>query len=391
MKGLLVLAPDVPSLRAGGGSLRMFHMVRFLAERFHVDLVAPERSAASDARRVLAPLCREFVLVPPSAPSLARRAFRLGPYERDPRLAAVIARRLRDRDYAAVHVEKPAMFPYLPRPLALPVVLDTFAYGLAGPLRELRHERGVVRRARTLLQLARFATFDRFCWPETYRILVVSERDAMQCRRERPGSKAVLVPNGVDCGVVRPGPFRSDGARLVFSGDMGFAPNVHAAVLLASSVLPAVLRQRADAELHLVGRTPSPAVQALAGPRVTITGAVDEMTPHLHAATVYVAPQFTGAGTRTKLLEAMAAGCAIVTTGVALEGIEASPGRDVVIADDVESMAAAVVRLLAHPGERRALGAAARRFVETHYDWSRCLAPLEPLYTGLAVARAGAA
>jgi glycosyltransferase involved in cell wall biosynthesis len=391
MKGLLVLAPDVPSLRTGGGSLRMFHMTRFLAERFDVDLIAPERAAADETRRLLGPFCRELVLVPPAPASLARRALRLGPYEREPGLATAIARRLRDGAYAAVHVEKPAMLPYLPRALALPIVLDTFAYGLAGPLRELRHERGVARRARTLLQLARFAAFDRFCWPATYRILLVSERDAAECRRARPDREVLVVPNGVDCAAVRPGPFRSDGARLVFSGDMGFAPNVHAAVLLASSVLPAVLRQRPEADLYLVGRTPSRVVQGLAGSRVTVTGAVDEMVPYLHLATVYVAPHWTGAGTRTKLLEAMAAGCAIVTTTVGLEGIEATAGQNVVIADDVASMAAAVVRLLARPEERRALGTAARRLVETRYDWSRCLAPLDRLYGELGVASAGAA
>lgn len=112
-------------------------------------------------------------------------------------------------------------------------------------------------------------------------------------------------------------------------------------------------------------------------------GDVPDMVPHLHAAAVYVAPHFTGAGTRTKLLEAMAAGLPIVTTTIGLEGIEAVPGRDIVVADDADAMIAAVCRLLDDPSERRRLGTAARRLVETQYDWPRCLAPLDSLYRQL--------
>jgi glycosyltransferase involved in cell wall biosynthesis len=107
------------------------------------------------------------------------------------------------------------------------------------------------------------------------------------------------------------------------------------------------------------------------------------MVPHLRAATIYSAPHFTGAGTRTKLLEAMAAGCAVVTTSVGIEGIEAQPGRDILVADDAPAFSAAVVRLLGDPDARRQLGAAARRLVEQRYDWSRCLAPLAALYEPL--------
>ena len=114
-----------------------------------------------------------------------------------------------------------------------------------------------------------------------------------------------------------------------------------------------------------------------------MTGEVPDMVPHLHAATVYVAPHFTGAGTRTKILEAMAAGLPIVTTSVGIEGIDAKRGEDVLLADDPSSLVDAVLRLLGDPAERSRLGIAARRLVEDRYDWSRCLVPLETLYDGL--------
>ena len=58
------------------------------------------------------------------------------------------------------------MISQLPGRLDVPIILDVWAYGLAGPLRALRHEAGVVRRARNLVRLMRYGFFDRYCWPK---------------------------------------------------------------------------------------------------------------------------------------------------------------------------------------------------------------------------------
>jgi len=384
MSRLLFLAPAPPSPTGGGGSLRMFHILRFLAERFAVDLVAPALDGMDDAVRLLRGHCADMEFVPASPGALRRRLLRLGPYEKDPALADSVWRRLASGAYAAVHVEKPAMLPYLPAGTSVPIILDTFAYGLTGGVRALRNEPGLIVRARNLLRLIRSAAFDAFCWPATHCILVVSEVDRQRCLRKRPRQRVLVVPNGVDCGAVRPALSRNAGrAVLVFTGDMAFDPNVQAACTLASHVFPAVRRLYPDAEFRLVGRNPSPRVLALRGPGITITGEVPDMLPHLHAALVYVAPLMTGAGTRTKLLEAMAAGLPIVTTRVGIEGIDAIDGHQVLLADPPGAFTAAVLRLLADPAERRRLGAAARRLMEERYDWARCLAPLEALYAEL--------
>lgn len=385
---VLFLAPAPPTPRSGGGALRMFHMLRFLGARLEVDLVGPRLADADDAERLLAGHCREIEFVPASPGRLRRRVFRLGPYERDPALAAAVSRRLATGTYAAIQVEKAAMLPYVPPGDPTPIVLDIWAYGLTGALRALRHEPGIGRRARNLLRLARFAAFDAFAWPPTHCVLLVSELDRRHCQRERPHRRTLIVPNGVDCRAVPAGPPR-DGRppRLLMTGDMSFAPNVGTARVLASRIFPAVRRVHPDAELCLVGRSPDPAVLALRGPGITVTGEVPDMVPHLHAATVFVAPQVTGGGTRTKILEAMAAGLPIVTTSVGIEGIEARHGREVLVAEDPTAAVAAVLRLLDDPGERRRLAAAARRLAEERYDWPRCLASLDGLYAELASVR----
>lgn len=381
---LLVLVPAPPAPGTGGGSLRMLHMLRFLGERFEVDVLGLALAGAREAEHALRGACRSIEWVTPAGPT---SRLRWSPYERDPALAAVAARRLMDGGYAAVQAVKPAMLPYVPRPCPVPLVLDIWAFGLSGPVRALRHERGVVRRALNLARLARFAAFDAR-WPETHCILVVSEIDRLRCAHAWPGRRAAIVPNGVDCATVRPAPAPIDGPPIVmFSGDMSFTPNVDAAVTLATEIFPTVRERHPAAQLRLVGRAPAPRVRALAGDGVTVTGPVDDMTAALQEATVYVAPHDTGAGTRTKLLEAMAVGLPIVTTSIGIEGIDAHHGEEVVIADDAGTAIAGVCRLLDAPHERRRLGAAARRLVERRYDWSACLEPLARVYDALMESR----
>lgn len=389
---LLFLAPSPPLPSAGGGSLRMYHMVRTLGHRFELDLVGPALTGSAEATELLRGHCREIEFVPPRIGPL-RRMVRLGPYEHDPAMAEAIERRLTTTTYDAVQVEKPAMLVYLPPRLEVPVILDIWAYGLAGAIRALRHEPGFLARTRNLIRLARFSIFDRFCWPALSGILVVSEIDRQRCLKARPGTKVRMIPNGVDCAVVRPEdrPARRQPRPpvIVFTGDMSFAPNIEAAVLLARSIFPKVRALNPDVQLHVVGRTPHPRVQSLSGPGIKVIGEVRDMVPYLQEAMVFVAPHFTGAGTRTKVLEAMAAGLPIVTTSVGIEGIEAQPAVHVLIADDPEGIAAAVSRLLGDAPARKDLATAARRLAEERYDWGRCLAPLVELYASLGTGHEG--
>ncbi|MGQ0809785.1 MAG: glycosyltransferase [Nitrospiraceae bacterium] len=389
MMRILFLAPAPPSDRRGGGALRMLHIVRFLADRFEVDLLTPAIEGMEDTVRLLRGHCTEIECVPTTSRSLLSRVTEVGPYWKDPGVENAIHRRLRRHSYGAVHVEKPAMLPYLPSDLQVPAILDTWAYGLTGPIRSLRYESGGLTRARNLIRLVRFGLFDAFRWPHTYCIVVVSEEDRRRCQRARPGCRLLVVPNGVDCAAVTPKAIGSShDPVLLFTGDMSFEPNVDAALVLISQIIPQILRANPAAQLHLVGRDPDPRLRQAADDGIIVTGQVPDMLPYLHKARIYVAPLKTGAGTRTKLLEAMAAGLPIVTTTTGLEGIDAVPGRDVMIADEAEDMVAAIRTLLGDPGECRRLGQAARRLVVEQYDWKRCLAPLEELYRPLLDQRA---
>jgi glycosyltransferase involved in cell wall biosynthesis len=102
--------------------------------------------------------------------------------------------------------------------------------------------------------------------------------------------------------------------------------------------------------------------------------------PYLQAADVYVAPLRMGSGTRLKLLEAMAAGCAIVATSIAASGLISEAKQAMLIADTADDMAQAITTLLRDPAQRRALGERARETVRQHYDWQVLIPHLLAVY-----------
>jgi glycosyltransferase involved in cell wall biosynthesis len=145
----------------------------------------------------------------------------------------------------------------------------------------------------------------------------------------------------------------------------------------------AILPRLPDAHLTIVGQKPHARLAHLRElPNVTITGWVDSVLPYLQAADVYVAPLRMGSGTRLKLLEAMAAGCAIVATSTASAGLTAEARAAMRIAEGAGAFAAAIRTLLNNPAEREQLRADAQQQVRATYDWSALIPRLLAAYEG---------
>jgi len=276
-------------------------------------------------------------------------------------------------DFDVVHAQLVRTLPYLPaggRPPAVVDLIDALSTSTArraaaapGPLRALLAwearrlaacEAALVRRGTPCLVVAE------------------SERAALG-----PGDVRV-VPNGVDGDAFA---FRDDGraaGRLVFGGNLGYFPNVDAAIWLAREIFPRVRGAEPSAELRLVGARPARAVRALAGaPGVSLAAAVPAMAPELAAAAVAVIPLRAGAGLQNKVLEAMAVGTPVVATPRATAGLDVRPGEHLLVADDADGLARAAVALLRDPWRARALARAARAFVERRYRWEDSAAGVE--------------
>ena len=212
---------------------------------------------------------------------------------------------------------------------------------------------------------------------------LVSEAEAALFRARTGLPNIRALSNGIDLEYFAPAadfpclPEAGRGAApiLLFTGQMDYPPNVDAVAWFAEQVLPQV----ADARFVIAGRNPAPDVRRLAGQRVHVTGAVDDMRRWLAAADLVVAPLRIARGIQNKVLEAMAMAKPVVASAAALEGIEAEPDRDLVVADGAEATVEAIRRLLADREAAQALGRRARACVERGYSWEQRLAPLEEI------------
>src|SRR5206468_1834987 len=126
------------------------------------------------------------------------------------------------------------------------------------------------------------------------------------------------VPNGVDVELFEPRPSETRPGTILFAGLLSYRPNWDAVHHLVEDIFPRVLERRPDAQLEIVGRGDE-TLRHLRWPGVTFTGFVDDVLPYLHRAAVVAVPLRSGGGTRFKVVEAFAAGKAVVSTSLGCE------------------------------------------------------------------------
>jgi glycosyltransferase involved in cell wall biosynthesis len=294
----------------------------------------------------------------------------------EPALQPVLDRLLAQRSFDVVAVEDNAA--------------ATYRLDGAAPVVFTEHE---VRRPRPLRITARpaemLAETDWRRWPDYHRstwrrfdlIQVFTERDAEGVRALAPdvADRVRVNPFGLELPPALAPP-DADSRELVFVGNFTHPPNVDAALWLGAEIMPALRSRDAHARLTVVGPWAPEAVRALACDDIRVTGPVPDVRPYLEAAAVVLAPLRIGGGMRMKVLEALALGRAVVTTGRGAEGLDSAPADAFVVAESSEEVALAVTRLLAEPQARDAMGARARAFAVEHHSSAAYASRLERIY-----------
>ncbi len=202
----------------------------------------------------------------------------------------------------------------------------------------------------------------------------------------RTGHPGIAVSNGIDLDVFDPAADfpslraeeRGEGPLVLFTGQMDYRPNVEAVAGFARDVMPLLPGVR----FCVAGRNPTADVLALRRHGVIVTGEVADIRSWLAAADVVVAPLGIARGIQNKVLEAMAMARPVVASPAAFEGIDAAPGRDLLVADGAEAQAEAIRHLLGDPAAAAALAASGRRRMKSHYRWDARLAGLAELVFG---------
>ena len=372
-----------------GGKIRPFNMIRHLGQAGHQVTVCSLARSPQEAEegRGIAPHCAAFEMGLVSDPlQWARMVARLPlttpssmGYFYSPELAAKVRTLLAQQRWDLIFVHCSSVAQYVEHVTDVPKILDfgdmdsqkwleyahikpfplSLGYRFEG-LKMLAAEKRLARKFDlcTATTKAEWQTLDGY----------------------RTGAATDWFPNGVDAGFFSPDGSAYDPDTISFIGRMDYYPNIECMQRFCSQVWPLLQRERPALKLLIVGADPVPEVLTLGKlPGITVTGSVPDVRPFVRQSAVNVAPLAIARGTQNKILEAMAMGVPVVTTGLAAGGVDAEPGRHLLVADSASETAAAVLRIVNNPDERARLSAAGRDRMRSHHDWSRSMLRLDTL------------
>ncbi len=383
---VLFITPYVPSpIR-----VRPYELLRALAaagmEPTIVCAATPDDSAAIDRLRRLGFVTHAVpVATHERLMATATGAWRGLPLQAAYGAVAPLAHRIRDllahESFDLAHIEHLRAAALRPLLRDLPVVYD--AVDCISLLLERTRRAGPDLRSRIIaaVELRRTRRFERRICTSVAAVAVTSREDAAALRSLAPESAIRIVPNGVDLERFAPPCEPRAPNAIVFSGKLSYHANVAAARRLIDGIMPRVWAQRPDTEVWLVGSDPPRSLMShTRDPRVVVTGRVPEVATYLQSATIAVSPLRYGVGVQNKVLEAMATATPVITDRQCLAALDATPGRDLLVAGDDQQFAELALALLHDAAMRDRIGNAGRAYVEKAHRWSESATRLINLY-----------
>ncbi|MEO6029605.1 MAG: glycosyltransferase [Candidatus Binatia bacterium] len=383
---LLIASPYSPYPPVHGGAVRMLALLRRLAQVADVTWVAyADTQLELDPRSTaeLQKLCRDVVVIERDTTAVGGILF---PNKTRGFCSYLMEQQIEyflDRnDYDVVQLEYTHLGHLMPAPspglLRVLVEHDVSFVSLA---RSQATAGGRLARITFTFDWMRMLRYELAAVENADLVLTMSDTDRDILGGYVDTRHVVPIPNGVDC---QQFPLAEDGrtpASILFVGFFRHEPNVEAVRYFCAEVLPRVRASVPEAQFQVVGAYPPEVVRRLGDdPGVEVTGRVEDIVPYYQASAVFVAPVLQGSGTRLKILEAMASGCAVVSTTIGAEGLGATDGQELVIADSAAAMADAIIRLLREPETAAAIARRARTFVEQRFDWDSIAARLVTTY-----------
>lgn len=369
---ILALSTWYPFPPDNGSKIRAYYLLSELSRAHEVALIAFNPDGTSPADRAL-PLSEAIVVqVDPfrhvRAPQIVKYASPIPLAFWPSREMQAQVRRLIEREHwdAIVAIQTP-VGRYALQAAHTPRIIDVdtaFSYQMW----ERYHSRSD---PRTWLSWQKTRRYEARLFQQFDALTVVAAHEVeflttvLGCR----GSVQVIA-NGVDCDINRPGMYPRVPGRLIYNGALTYGANYDAMQFFLKDIYPAIRQARPDVTLAITGSTKNVHTADLAlDSSVTLTGYVDDVRGLVGGSDVAVIPLRQGAGTRLKILEAMALGVPVVATSKGAEGLQVRHGEHLLIADEPRDFAAQTLRVLNDATLRRALTAEARRLVEAQYNW----------------------
>jgi polysaccharide biosynthesis protein PslH len=389
---ILWTLPYLPWPTTSGGKTRQFHLLRSLAARGHrITLLVQSKTELDDATRAaLTPWLERLIVIPRrplrSLRSLLTMAFASPPMLASangysPRLAQQFEALLQE-PWDVIQIEHSYSFQPFEGPLRrsgkpfimtehnIESALGAASYhhfpDWAGPF--------------TRFDQWRYRHWEKRVFAQTQALIAVTEDDAKGLARLTSRATSLVV-NGVDCDYfARVSPDRYS-RRLLFIGNYEYGPNLDAVEWALDHIMPRVWALDPLVRLTVGGYgLPQDWPERWADPRIDWLGFVPDLRTVQQDAAIFFAPLREGGGSKLKVLEAMAAGLAVVTTTQGCSGLKVENGTHYLGCDDAHGLARLLVDAIGEPSRLAKIGEAGRVYVRQHHDWSVAATQLETIY-----------
>ncbi len=389
---ILWTLPYLPWPTTSGGKTREYHLLRHLAARGHrITLLVQSKTELDDATRAALEPWLERLIVIPRRPLRSVRTLLAVAFARSPMLASANGfspqlqqefEALLREQWDVIQIEHSYSFQPFEEPLrrARKPFIMTEHNVESGLGAASYHHFPEWARPFTRFDQWRYRQWEKRVLPQTRELIAVTEEDAkglarLTCRATH------LVVNGVDCDYyARVNPDRYS-RRLLFIGNYEYGPNLDAVEWALDCIMPKVWKLDPLVRLSIGGYAlPEDWRERWADPRIDWLGFVPDLRTVQKEAAIFFAPLREGGGSKLKVLEAMAAGLAVVTTAQGCSGLKVDNGTHYLGCEDADGLARLLAEAIEQPTRLAKIGEAGRAYVRQHHDWSVSAAQLEGIY-----------
>ncbi|MGI9146796.1 MAG: glycosyltransferase family 4 protein [Chloroflexota bacterium] len=384
---ILIVTPSLPYPLIWGFGIRVYQIIKYLAQQHHVTVLAYAGPNDQDSIAALGQTGATVLAVVREEPTTAaKRQAQLGSLFsfdsfqwqslESSAMQMAIDRALADEEFDIIQVESSQMTGFdFKSTASLLVDEHNIEYELL--YRTFAIERSALRKFYNWVEYRKFRHEEQRSWKQSDGCVLTSGREEAILHRYSPRTPTLVVPNGVDIDAFRPTRDARDPNSVVFVGVMHYRPNVDAALYFAREIMPRLLQERPNLVFTIVGGGPPDELRRLASRNIVLTDRVPDTRSYLGGAGVVVIPLRMGSGTRLKVLEGLAMGCPLVSTSVGCEGIAVTDGEHLLVADGPADFARSVLRVLDDERLASELGQSGRALVEARYSWPSVLRELE--------------
>lgn len=387
---LLFIAPRFPYPPQKGDQLTIFRRLKVLADLHEITLLSfVEQQPSPEDMKYVGVLCRGGVFTVPFSRTTAILHLIKGACFSSLPLQSLLYQSnefwfmlddlLKKNTYDVVHFFLIRMAPYvsLVKQYNIPAVLDMIDSMTLNLQRRIPFEKGVLRWG-LKYEEKRVEGYERNVYNDFHKLIICAKKDLEYIS----GENISIIPSAVMTDEFFPRLNMRKRNTFAFSGNLSYAPNVHAVLWFIDQVYPLLKKEKIMFRFNIIGRQPAEEIKKSVCDKdeIHLVGAVDSMTETLNEASFAIAPMQSGSGMQGKILEAMACGLPVVTTSLGRGSIEAEFSQGLFTADTPEEFSSIIIELLRDEKKCRDTGGAARDFILHNHEVSLSLPILESIY-----------